>query len=92
MSFSLSKVTGSTNQLAAESIARKGAFRVDAVLKLLETNDWDGVALATMVSSGKVGNIEYTVRYSNKEALKLSSKTGHYGPWDSKVNKAFHGG
>ena len=53
MSF-LSKVTGSTNQLAAESIARKGAFRVDAVLKLLETNDWDGVALATMVSSGKV--------------------------------------
>lgn len=32
-----------------------------------------------------VGQIDYTVKYSFQEAMKMALKYEHYGPWDQKI-------
>ena len=39
------------SDLAASYIARQGAFRKDAVQKLIDNNNWDGDKLASLVKS-----------------------------------------
>lgn len=37
-----------------------------------------------------IGAINYMVKYTKKEAIKMVLKHGTYGAWDRKVNKALH--
>jgi len=37
-----------------------------------------------------VGQIEYTVRYTYRQAQKKMNDTGIYGPWDPAIERAVH--